>query len=48
MKNTPISAKTTFYLSDGTGRDTYIHYNSGGLVAPSVPQTRFDSGITMM
>jgi hypothetical protein len=24
--------KPKFYLSDGTGRDTYIHVDSGGLV----------------
>ena len=27
------AAKTIFYTSNGTGRDSYIHSNSGGLCA---------------
>lgn len=28
-----VIPKPKFYLSDGTGRDTYIHIDSGGLVS---------------
>lgn len=28
-----ISPKTTFYHNNGLGRDTYISFNSGGVLA---------------
>jgi len=30
---TNINAKTAFYFSDGTGRDSYIAINNGGMTA---------------
>jgi hypothetical protein len=29
-------AKTVFYTANGTGRDSYINANSGGLLAGSI------------
>lgn len=38
MGPAPLKEATSFkYLSDGSGRDFYITYNSGGLEAPYVP-----------
>ena len=31
----PPEGKVAYYRSDGTGRDTYITYDNGGLVAPN-------------
>ena len=33
-KSSEIPAKTTHYWSNGTGRDTYVLENSGGLLLP--------------
>ena len=45
MGPAPLKEATSFkYFSDGSGRDFYITYNSGGLEAPYVPgATRSDN-----
>lgn len=41
MPPAPFKAATSFkYISDGSGRDFYITYNSGGLEAPYIPGTQ--------
>ena len=35
IKYKGLSPRTNFYLQNGTGRDTYITYDNGGLVAPN-------------
>ena len=38
----PLKEATSFkYISDGSGRDFYITYNSGGLEAPYTPGMMF-------
>lgn len=38
MPPAPLKEATSFkYISDGSGRDFYITYNSGGLEAPYIP-----------
>ena len=38
----PLKEATSFkYISDGSGRDFYITYNSGGLEAPYIPGMKF-------
>ena len=39
----PIRGKTIFYYIDGSGRDTYISSNNGGLCAKKTYQT-YDLG----
>lgn len=41
MPPAPLKDATSFkYVSDGSGRDFYITYNSGGLEAPYIPGTQ--------
>ena len=41
MGPSPLKDATSFkYTSDGSGRDFYITYNSGGLEAPYIPGTQ--------
>jgi hypothetical protein len=41
MGPSPLKEATSFkYVSDGSGRDFYITYNSGGLEAPYIPGTK--------
>jgi hypothetical protein len=40
MPPAPLKQATSFkYISDGSGRDFYVTYNSGGLEAPYIPGT---------
>ena len=40
MGPAPLKEATSFkYISDGSGRDFYVTYNSGGLEAPYIPGT---------
>ena len=39
-----ISPKTLHYFSNGTGRDSYIATNCGGLIAPQEVKTAFELG----
>jgi len=43
---TSISPKTTFYHNNGLGRDTYISFNSGGILARNHPNVADLSGGT--
>ena len=40
----PISPKGTFYFSNGTGRDSYIFHNNGGLCLQNDTKTAFALG----
>ena len=39
-----ILPKTLHYISNGTGRDSYIATDCGGLIAPKEVKTAFDLG----
>lgn len=45
MQDRPMSAKTTFYQQNGSGRDTYITFNNGGFCAANTKKNNFDRGI---
>ena len=40
----PMSPKGTFYFSNGTGRDSYIFHNNGGLCLQNDTKTAFALG----
>ena len=42
---TTVVPKTIHYFSNGTGRDSYIATNCGGLVAPKELKTAFELGM---
>ncbi len=39
-----LAAKTLHYFSNGSGRDSYIATNCGGLFAPQEVRTAFELG----
>lgn len=41
-----LAAKTMHYFSNGSGRDSYIATNCGGLFAPQEVKTAFELGMS--